>query len=66
MSLDGEVSADVVGGFADDLEAPNRLRSSSLIDFRLAGPASADALRWLVDITLRHCSWFVATGLTHR
>ena len=49
MSLDGEVSADVVAALTDDLEAPDGLRVLVIDDFHLAGPASADALRWLVE-----------------
>jgi LuxR family maltose regulon positive regulatory protein len=49
MSLDGEVSVDVVAALADDLEAPDGLRVLVIDDFHLAGAASADALRWLVE-----------------
>ena len=49
MSLDGEVSADVVAALADDLEAPDGLRVLVIDDFHLTGAASADALRWLVE-----------------
>ena len=49
MSLDGEVSADVVAALADDLEAPDGPRVLVIDDFHLAGAASADALRWLVE-----------------
>jgi LuxR family maltose regulon positive regulatory protein len=49
MSLDGEVSVDVVAALADDLEAPGRPRVLVIDDFHLAGAASADALRWLVE-----------------
>ena len=49
MSLDGEVSVDVVAALADDLEAPDGPRVLVIDDFHLAGAASADALRWLVE-----------------
>ena len=49
MSLDGEVSADVVAALADDLDQPDGLRVLVIDDFQLAGAASADALRWLVE-----------------
>ena len=48
MSLDGEVSVDVMAALADDLEAPDGPRVLVIDDFHLAGAASADALRWLV------------------
>src|SRR5215467_7665505 len=49
MSLDGEVSADAVAALADDLGAPDGTRVLVIDDFHLAGAASADALRWLVE-----------------
>jgi LuxR family transcriptional regulator, maltose regulon positive regulatory protein len=49
MSLDGEVSADAVAALADDLEAPDGPRVLVIDDFHLAGVASANALRWLVE-----------------
>jgi len=49
MSLDGEVSADAVAALADDLEAPGEVRVLVIDDFHLAGPAGAEALRWLVE-----------------
>jgi LuxR family transcriptional regulator, maltose regulon positive regulatory protein len=49
MSLDGEVSADAVAALADDLEALDGARVLVIDDFHLAGAASADALRWLVQ-----------------
>ena len=49
MSLDGEVSADVVAALADDLRAPDGLRVLVIDDFHLAGAAGADTLRWLVE-----------------
>ena len=49
MSLDGEVSADVVAVLADDLDAPDETRVLVIDDFHLTGAASADALRWLVE-----------------
>ncbi|MGE5289729.1 MAG: AAA family ATPase [Micromonosporaceae bacterium] len=49
MSLDGEVSADAVAALADDLEAPDGPRVLVIDDLHLAGPASADTLRWLVE-----------------
>jgi LuxR family maltose regulon positive regulatory protein len=49
MSLDGEVSADAVAALADDLDAPDGMRVLVIDDFHLAGAASADALRWLVE-----------------
>ena len=49
MSLDGEVSVDVVAALADDLEAPDGPRVLVIDDFHLAGAASADVLRWLVE-----------------
>ena len=49
MSLDGEVSADAVATLADDLESPEGVRVLVIDDFHLAGAASAEALRWLVE-----------------
>jgi LuxR family transcriptional regulator, maltose regulon positive regulatory protein len=49
MRLDGEVSADAVAALADDLEEPGGARVLVIDDFHLAGAASADALRWLVE-----------------
>ena len=49
MSLDGEVSADAVATLADDLESPEGVRVLIIDDFHLAGAASAEALRWLVE-----------------
>jgi LuxR family transcriptional regulator, maltose regulon positive regulatory protein len=49
MGLDGEVSVDVVAALADDLEAPDGPRVLVIDDFHLAGAASADTLRWLVE-----------------
>ena len=49
MSLDGEVSADAVATLADDLEPPEGVRVLVIDDFHLAGAASAEALRWLVE-----------------
>jgi LuxR family maltose regulon positive regulatory protein len=49
MSLDGEVSADAIAALADDLEVPDGTRVLVIDDFHLAGAASADALRWLVE-----------------
>ena len=47
MTLDGEVSADVVAALADDLDVPDGVLVVD--DFHLTGAASADALRWLVE-----------------
>ena len=49
IGLDGEVSADAVAALADDLDAPDGVRVLAIDDFHLAGAASADALRWLVE-----------------
>jgi LuxR family transcriptional regulator, maltose regulon positive regulatory protein len=49
MSLDGGVPADAVAALADDLEALDGARVLVIDDFHLAGTASADALRWLVE-----------------
>ena len=49
IGLDGEVSADAVAALADDLDAQNRMRVLVIDDFHLAGAASADTLRWLVE-----------------
>jgi LuxR family maltose regulon positive regulatory protein len=49
MSLDGEVSADAIAALTDDLDAPDGTRVLVIDDFHLAGAASADALRWLVE-----------------
>ena len=49
MSLDGDVSADAVATLADDLESPEGVRVLVIDDFHLAGAASAEALRWLVE-----------------
>ena len=49
IRLDGEVSADAVAALADDLDGPDGLRVLVIDDFHLAGAASADTLRWLVE-----------------
>ena len=49
IRLDGEVSADAVAALADDLDAPDGVRVLVIDDFHLAGAASADTLRWLVE-----------------
>ena len=49
IGLDGEVSADAVAALADDLDVPDGVRVLVIDDFHLAGAASADTLRWLVE-----------------
>ena len=49
IRLDGEVSADAVAALADDLDVPDGVRVLVIDDFHLAGAASADTLRWLVQ-----------------
>jgi LuxR family transcriptional regulator, maltose regulon positive regulatory protein len=49
IRLDGEVSADAVASLADDLDVPDGVRVLVIDDFHLAGSASADTLRWLVE-----------------
>jgi LuxR family maltose regulon positive regulatory protein len=49
IGLDGEVSADAIAALADDLDTPDAVRVLVIDDFHLAGPASADTLRWLVE-----------------
>ena len=49
IRLDGEVSADAIAALADDLDAPDKVRVLVIDDFHLAGSASADTLRWLVE-----------------
>jgi LuxR family transcriptional regulator, maltose regulon positive regulatory protein len=49
IRLDGEVSADAIAALADDLELPDKVRVLVIDDFHLAGAASADTLRWLVE-----------------
>jgi LuxR family maltose regulon positive regulatory protein len=49
IRLDGEVSADAIAALADDLDAPDVVRVLVIDDFHLAGAASADTLRWLVE-----------------
>ena len=49
IGLDGEVSADAIAALADDLDAPDEVRVLVIDDFHLAGAASADTLRWLVE-----------------
>jgi LuxR family maltose regulon positive regulatory protein len=49
IDLDGEVSADAVAALADDLGVPGRTRVLVIDDFQLAGAASADTLRWLME-----------------
>ena len=49
IGLDGEVSADAIAALADDLDVPDRVRVLVIDDFHLAGTASADTLRWLVE-----------------
>ena len=66
MSLDGEVSADVVAVLADDLDAPDETRVLVIDDFHLTGAASADALRWLVEYQAPSLQQVVASRVTHR
>jgi LuxR family maltose regulon positive regulatory protein len=49
IRLDGEVSADAIAALADDLDVPDMVRALVIDDFHLAGAASADTLRWLVQ-----------------
>ena len=49
IGLDGDVSADAIAALADDLDAPDGARVLVIDDFHLAGAASADTLRWLVE-----------------
>jgi LuxR family transcriptional regulator, maltose regulon positive regulatory protein len=49
IRLDGEVSADAIAALADDLDMPDGVRVLVIDDFQLAGSASADTLRWLVE-----------------
>ena len=49
IRLDGEVSADAIAALADDLDVPDGARILVIDDFHLAGAASADTLRWLVE-----------------
>jgi LuxR family transcriptional regulator, maltose regulon positive regulatory protein len=49
IRLDGEVSADAIAALADDLDVPDGMRVLVVDDFHLAGAASADTLRWLVE-----------------
>jgi LuxR family maltose regulon positive regulatory protein len=49
IRLDGEVSADAIAALADDLDVPEGARVLVIDDFHLAGSASADTLRWLVE-----------------
>jgi LuxR family maltose regulon positive regulatory protein len=49
IRLDGEVSADAIAALADDLDVPDGMRVLVIDDFHLAGAASADTLRWLVE-----------------
>jgi LuxR family maltose regulon positive regulatory protein len=49
IRLDGEVSADAIAALADDLDVPDTVRVLVIDDFHLAGGASADTLRWLVE-----------------
>jgi LuxR family transcriptional regulator, maltose regulon positive regulatory protein len=49
IRLDAEVSADAIAALADDLDVPDKARVLVIDDFHLAGAASADTLRWLVE-----------------
>ena len=49
LSLDGEVSADVIAALADDLERPRRAEVLVIDDFHLTGAAGADALALLLE-----------------
>jgi LuxR family transcriptional regulator, maltose regulon positive regulatory protein len=49
IRLDGEVSADAIAALADDLDVPDMVRALVIDDLHLAGAASADTLRWLVQ-----------------
>ena len=49
IGLDGEISADAIAALADDLDVPDEVQVLVIDDFHLAGAASADTLRWLVE-----------------
>ena len=49
IGLDGEVSADAIAALTDDLDVPDEVQVLVIDDFHLAGAASADTLRWLVE-----------------
>ncbi|HXW81071.1 MAG TPA: AAA family ATPase, partial [Acidimicrobiales bacterium] len=49
LSLDAEVSADVVAALADDLEGPEAVRVLVVDDFHLAGGVGAEALALLAE-----------------
>ena len=66
IGLDGEVSADAVAALADDLDAPDRVRELVIDDFHLAGAASADTLRWLVEYHPPSLQLVWPAGLTRR
>ena len=59
--LDGEVSADAVAALADDLDAPDRVQVLVIDDFHLAGQASADTPRWLVEYHMPSLQLVVAS-----
>jgi LuxR family maltose regulon positive regulatory protein len=61
IRLDGEVSADAVAALADDLDVPDTARVLVIDDFHLAGTASADTLRWLVEYHLPSLQLVVAS-----
>ncbi len=61
IGLDGEVSADAVAALADDLDAPDRVQVLVIDDFHLAGPSSADTLRWLVEYHMPSLQLVVAS-----
>ena len=49
LSLEGEVSADVIAALADDLERPDGAEVLVIDDFHLTGMAGADALALLLE-----------------
>jgi LuxR family transcriptional regulator, maltose regulon positive regulatory protein len=61
LSVDGEVSADVVAALADDLERAGTLRSVVIDDFHLTGLAGSDALGLLIDYRPPGLQLIVAT-----
>ena len=49
LSVDGEVSADVLASLADDLERPGGAKVLVVDDFHLTGPPGTDALALLLE-----------------
>ena len=59
LSLDGEVSADVIAALADDLQRPGGAAVLVVDDFHLTEVGGAEALALLLDYRPLRCSWWL-------